>query len=99
MTAPLDPESERALIAFGSAIAAEAERQQLTILQWRERARLSKKGTRWLLLRSDPKFSTLARAAAGLGYVVRVSLQRRKDSIRTNAPRVGGALSDGGNDV
>lgn len=99
MTAPLDADSERALVAFGSALDAERERQQLTVPQWRQRARVSKKGTRWLSLRSDPKFSTLARAAAGLGCIVRVSLQRRKDATNTNAPRVTGRLANGGHDV
>lgn len=95
----LDPDWERALIAFGSALDAERRRQSLTVRQWRERAQISKKGTRWLSLRSDPKLSTLARAAAGLGCVVRVSLHRTQPTQNTNAPLVAGRLSNGRNDV
>lgn len=97
MAIHLDREAERALVQFGSLLDHHRRRQQLSTPEWRERARVSKKGFRWLALRHDPRFSTLCRAAAGLGLVVRIGV-RQKDTENTNGPLVTGRLAKG-NDV
>lgn len=75
----MTPQAEQALCDVGAALEVRRERQGLTVAQWAQRSRLTKTGIRgFRLLRSDPKLSTLTRAADALGCDIRIVLVERR---------------------
>lgn len=75
MTPRDEAEIESLLLGIGGSLDAARTRRGLTLDEWAESAHISRRGLRFVSMKTDPKITTLAKAARGLGLRLRVTLE------------------------